>query len=159
MHTWIHEIHVSEDFLIPVESSIEASYAAHLISLGAAIIKPVCMPHTTTLLSKIGFPIQLHFDPDFIVIWGNQSVKSLQVREVRGFSIETNAPYDRLLEKKAISYTSIKTPFPFKYEEVDGTKLGPAPDYTGPESWPSTKWEMEAPFDISKLVPTVTPTA
>jgi len=144
---YFHKVLVGENYLIPVDSSYEAAFADKLIQNGAAIIKPVCLAHTESLLTTLGFPLDAGmiwpYRPDFLIIWPGKSGTTLQIREVRGFKKGKLPDYDRLMGRKPPAYESLKSTCPLVYEEVEGYKLPSPLDPIGLEEWTSIKGHLE----------------
>lgn len=144
---YLHQVAVEEDFMMPAESGAEAHYATELVRRGAAVIKTMRTADAQTTLSALGISVPQGFPyrPDFLIPWRSRSGLTLQMRELRGFRLGSNADYDRLMQRRHVVSSSMGCSVPVNYLEVDGTNFRWSAPSTGPESWPNTEVVMDSP--------------
>jgi hypothetical protein len=142
---YLHPIVIAPNYLIPVESAAERSYAQYLVHQGAAAIKPVRMEDAADLIKKLGLGFAddaaWPFRPDFIVPWPSPDRLRLEVRELRGFCKGTNPIYDQLLGRKPAAYLKMAGG-QIRYKEIDGVDAPPCEETLKPERWPGLRWRM-----------------
>lgn len=152
---YLHPIAIAPDYLIPVESAAERSFAQYLVRQGAAPIKPVRMEDTADLINKLGLGFASNapwpFRPDFIVPWPSQGRQRLRVRELRGFLKGTNPIYDQLMDRKPGAYSKASEG-DIRYKEIDGVKPPPCEETVRPEFWPNLRWRMPSKFTESMTI-------
>jgi hypothetical protein len=156
---YLHPIAAAPNYLIPVESAAERSYAQFLVGRGAAVIKPVKMEDTLNLIKQLGLGVKENetwpYRPDFIIPWRLKGCMRLQVRELRGFSIGTIPIYDHVMRAKPAAYSKL-VGGQLDYKEIDGTNPPPCEETLRPEHWPHLRWRMPSRSSLisgSQLLP------
>ena len=146
---FLHQVAVSEQYLIAADSGRECVFAVNLIEKGAALIKAVRMDDFEHLLATFGVTLlnnaTWRYRPDFVALWRRRQGLTLQIRELRGFKEGTKPEYDALLLGKEEYYNALSASIPANYDEIDGTHMRWEPPAQGPEAWPTAIVIFEAP--------------
>ncbi len=120
---FLHQVYLSAQKLVLVESAYEARFAASLIRNGRAFVKPIREDEIDRVLAALGFEggaeMQWSYRPDFIILPGTAG-RSLEIVEVRGFKPGKNVAYDERLAAKATHYEKLGFSRGWGYRCVDG---------------------------------------